>query len=105
MLKRENLHHYQNSALDVVLNKKKCALFLDMGLGKTTTTLTAIHDLYYNFSVERILIIAPLKVANNVWHKEAQKWEHLQELDIAIATGSVNERLSAINSNKTIKRL
>jgi SNF2 family DNA or RNA helicase len=84
------------------LNKKKCALFLDMGLGKTTTTLTAIHDLYYNFSVERILIIAPLKVANNVWHKEAQKWEHLQELDIAIATGSVNERLSAINSNKTI---
>ena len=52
MLKRENLHHYQNSALDVVLNKKKCALFLDMGLGKTTTTLTAIHDLYYNFSVE-----------------------------------------------------
>ena len=102
MLKRENLHHYQNSALDVVLNKKKCALFLDMGLGKTTTTLTAIHDLYYNFSVERILIIAPLKVANNVWHKEAQKWEHLQELDIAIATGSVNERLSAINSNKTI---
>jgi SNF2 family DNA or RNA helicase len=102
MLKRENLHHYQNSALNVVLNKKKCALFLDMGLGKTTTTLTAIHDLYYNFSVERILIIAPLKVANNVWHKEAQKWEHLQELDIAIATGSVNERLSAINSNKTI---
>ncbi len=102
MLKRENLHHYQNSALDVVLNKKKCALFLDMGLGKTTTTLTAIYDLYYNFSVERILIIAPLKVANNVWHKEAQKWEHLQELDIAIATGSVNERLSAINSNKTI---
>lgn len=102
MLKRENLHNYQNSALDVVLNKKKCALFLDMGLGKTTTTLTAIHDLYYNFSVERILIIAPLKVANNVWHKEAQKWEHLQELDIAIATGSVNERLSAINSNKTI---
>jgi SNF2 family DNA or RNA helicase len=102
MLKRENLHHYQNSALDVVLNKKKCALFLDMGLGKTTTTLTAIHDLYYNFSVERILIIAPLKVANNVWHKEAKKWEHLQELDIAIATGSVNERLSAINSNKTI---
>jgi len=102
MLKRENLHHYQNSALDVVLNKKKCALFLDMGLGKTTTTLTAIHDLYYNFSVERILIIAPLKVANNVWHKEAQKWEHLQELDIAIATGSVNERVSAINSNKTI---
>ena len=102
MLKRENLHHYQNSALNVVLNKKKCALFLDMGLGKTTTTLTAIHDLYYNFSVERILIIAPLKVANNVWHKEAQKWEHLQELDIAIATGSVDERLSAINSNKTI---
>ena len=102
MLKRENLHHYQNSALNVVLNKKKCALFLDMGLGKTTTTLTAIHDLYYNFAVERILIIAPLKVANNVWHKEAQKWEHLQELDIAIATGSVNERLSAINSNKTI---
>ncbi len=102
MLKRENLHHYQNSALDVVLNKKKCALFLDMGLGKTTTTLTAIYDLYYNFSVERILVIAPLKVANNVWHKEAQKWEHLQELDIAIATGSVNERLSAINSNKTI---
>jgi len=102
MLKRENLHHYQNSALDVVLNKKKCALFLDMGLGKTTTTLTAIHDLYYNFSVERILIIAPLKVANNVWHKEAQKWEHLQDLDIAIATGPVNKRLFAINSNKTI---
>lgn len=102
MLKRENLHHYQDSALNVILNKKKCALFLDMGLGKTATALTAIHDLYYNFEVEKILIIAPLRVANNVWHKEIENWEHLRELDIAIATGSLNQRLSSINLNKTI---
>lgn len=102
MLKRENLHSYQKSALDVILNKKKCALFLDMGLGKTATTLTAIHDLYYNFLVEKVLIIAPLKVANNVWHKEAQKWEHLKNIEFAIATGSESKRLSAIDSNKTI---
>lgn len=102
MLNRKNLHCYQNSALDVVLRKKKCALFLDMGLGKTATTLTAISDLFYDFSIDNILIIAPLKVANNVWCKESGKWKHLQDLDMSIATGSEEERIKAIKANKTI---
>jgi superfamily II DNA or RNA helicase len=102
MLKKENLHPYQNTAFEFVKEKKKCALFLDMGMGKTATSLTAISYLYDDLFLDKTLIIAPLKVSNNVWHKEALNWEHLKHLNIKICTGTPLERLSALNSDADI---
>jgi hypothetical protein len=102
MLKKSDLHNYQNTALEFIKEKKKCALFLDMGMGKTATSLTAISFLYDDFFLDRTLIIAPLKVANNVWHKEAKYWEHLEHLKIKICTGTPKERIAALNSEAHI---
>ena len=92
MLKREQLFQYQNRGVDFIKEKRKCALFLDMGMGKTTTTLTAVKDMLDDFSAFRVLIVAPLRVANTVWKQESQKWEHLKDLDIGICTGSDAQR-------------
>ena len=80
MLKRENMYAYQTKGVNFIKDKKRCALFLDMGLGKTATTLTAISDLLATSDVKKVLIIAPLRVANTVWKQECDKWEHLQGL-------------------------
>ena len=102
MLSRENLHNYQLCAIDFIHQKRKCALFLDMGLGKTTTALTSASDLLDDFFVTKVLVIAPLRVANTVWMQEARKWSHLKHLKIDITTGSEKERLSSANSNADI---
>ena len=102
MLDRSNLHNYQEAALKVILQKRKCGLFLDMGLGKTTTTLTAASDMIDDFLIAKVLIIAPLRVANSVWKQEALKWNHLKNLNIVICTGSEKQRLEAIKSNADI---
>ena len=70
-------HDYQRHCIERILEVKKIGLFLDMGLGKTVTTLTAVKELKYNrFQVRRILVIAPKKVAEGTWSKEAAKWDH-----------------------------
>ncbi len=92
MLTRNNLHHYQDKAVDFILAKKKVALLLDMGLGKTISSLTAITDLVDSLSVNKVLIIAPLRVANTVWHKEASNWNHTKHLKVNICTGSEKNR-------------
>lgn len=102
MLDRSNLHNYQEAALKVILQKRKCGLFLDMGLGKTTTTLTAASDMLDDFLIAKVLIIAPLRVANSVWKQEALKWNHLKHLNIVICTGSEKQRSEAIKSNADI---
>lgn len=102
MLSRDNLHNYQNKALVFIKDKHKCALFLDMGLGKSVTTLTAAADMLDDFLVSSVLIVAPLRVANTVWKQEAAKWEHLNHLDISIATGSEKSRTAALNSEANI---
>lgn len=96
MLRRSDLHAYQVKAIEYAKVKLKCALFLDLGLGKTTITLTAISDLLDDFAVERVLIVAPLRVANTVWKSEARLWDHLKHLDIVICTGSASERRAAL---------
>lgn len=96
MLKRDQLFQYQNRGVDFIKEKRKCALFLDMGMGKTTTTLTAIRDMFDDFSAFRVLIIAPLRVANTVWKQESQKWEHLSDLNIGIATGTEGQRKAVL---------
>lgn len=102
MLTRDNLHQYQLDAIDYIKGRPKCGLFLDMGLGKTGTTLTAISDLFFDIEISKVLIIAPLRVANTVWRQESQKWEHLNHLEIGIATGSAKNRTSVINANYPI---
>ena len=88
MLHADNLHPYQQRAVSHILSKPKSALFLDMGLGKTVSTLTAIEDLMYDsFNVGRVLIVAPLRVCNTVWEQEAKKWEHTQGLSFVNLSG------------------
>jgi len=89
---RSDLHKYQNKAIDFVKSKKKCALFLDMGLGKTVSTLTAISDMLDEFEITRVLVLAPLVVANSVWKQETEKWEHLKHLRVEICTGTRTQR-------------
>ena len=102
MLKRENMYAYQTKGVNFIKDKMRCALFLDMGLGKTATTLTAISDLLSTSDVKKVLIIAPLRVANTVWKQECDKWEHLQGLDVKICTGSLSERTMAIEGEHDI---
>lgn len=91
-------HGYQRYAIERILSIKKLALFLDMGLGKTSVTLTAIDELIYNrFEVKRVLIIAPKRVAEDTWSRETEKWEHLRHLRISKVIGSEKQRFTALN--------
>lgn len=86
-------HDYQKVAIDFMLEKGSCGLFLDMGMGKSVATLTAILDLLYNsYEAKKVLIIAPKQVAKSTWPAEIAKWEHTQILRYAMLTGSVKER-------------
>lgn len=91
------LHDYQKYAVRFIEEHPIAALFLDMGLGKTITTLTAIHNLMFDlFVVRRVLMIAPLRVARDTWSAEIEKWEHLKPLRYSVVVGTVEERLSAL---------
>ena len=96
MPSRNDLHPYQHRMIDFIYNTPKCAVWAGLGLGKTITTLTAITDLLDSFSVSKVLIIAPLRVANSVWHIEAKRWSHTKDLKFSIVTGSEKERISAL---------
>ncbi len=83
-------YSYQEYALKFILNSKAAGIFLDCGLGKTVITLTAIAELMHNrFEISKALVIAPLRVAENVWDVEAKKWGgHLKHLRVAKVLGS-----------------
>ncbi len=102
MLNRQDLHEYQHKAVQFIKDTKRCGLFLQMGLGKTSSTLTAISDLSDTFSVNKVLIIAPLRVANTVWKQECAKWKHLQHLKVNICTGTERERLTALQTSADV---
>lgn len=102
MLSRSDLHDYQLRAVDFIKDRKRCALWLDMGLGKSVTTLTAATDLIDSFLVSRVLVIAPLRVANSVWKQEASNWKHLRHLSVKVATGSEKTRLRALQCDADI---
>ena len=92
-------HAYQQHCIEQILKVKKLGLFLDMGLGKTVTTLTAVKELKYNrFQVRRVLIIAPKKVAEGTWTKEATKWDHTKMLRVSPVLGSQTKRIRALNT-------
>lgn len=97
LLNRDNLHCYQERCVQHILNNEGCGLFLDMGLGKTITTLTAIDELMYDrFEINRVLVIAPKKVAEDTWMGEAQNWEHVQHLRLSLVLGTETERKQAL---------
>ena len=88
-MKRFEPHPYQAYCIDRLVHDPAVGLFLDMGLGKTVITLTAVTELRYNrFAVRRCLIVAPKKVAEATWSREAAKWEHLQALRIVTVLGT-----------------
>lgn len=92
-------HGYQSYCIRKILEIKKLGLFLDMGLGKTVTTLTAVKELKYNrFEVRKVLVIAPKKVAEGTWTKEKDKWEHTKMLRVSQVLGSREKRVRALNS-------
>jgi len=90
-------HKYQKMAIQKVIDTPRVGLFLDMGLGKTVITLTAIDQLmYWNFEIEKVLVIAPLRVAEDTWSRECQKWEHLKHIKIVKVLGKESQREKAI---------
>nr|DAR90065.1 MAG TPA: Chromatin remodeling complex ATPase [Caudoviricetes sp.]DAX35831.1 MAG TPA: Chromatin remodeling complex ATPase [Caudoviricetes sp.] len=96
-------HPYQEFAKEFMISNPLSALFLEMGLGKTITTLTAIDELLYDcFEIRKVLIIAPLRVANSTWPSEIKKWEHLKLLRYSIVTGNESERIQALTTEAEI---
>lgn len=92
-------HAYQQHCINRIIRTKKLGLFLDMGLGKTVTTLTAIRELKYDrFAVRRVLVIAPKKVAEGTWTKEKEKWDHTKILRVSPVLGSQAKRIRALNT-------
>lgn len=92
-------HSYQTYCINRMISDNILALFLDMGLGKTVITLTAINDLRYNrFKIQKALVIAPKKVAEDTWTREVKKWEHLKLLRVISVLGDSNTRIRAINT-------
>lgn len=92
-------HEYQKFATDFILTHPISAVLLEMGLGKSVISLTAINDLMLDyFDVARTLVIAPLRVANTTWPDELRKWEHLKHLTYSVVTGSEKERLCALRT-------
>ena len=90
-------HDYQAYAIDYIETHPIAAVLLDMGLGKTSITLTAIFDLLFDsFEVHRVLVIAPLRVARDTWTAEVDKWDHLQSLICYVAVGTETERKAAL---------
>lgn len=97
-----NPRPYQEYAIKKITEQPFIGLFLDMGLGKTVITLTAIQDLIYNrFEVEKVLIVAPLRVAQTTWIDENEKWEHLH-LKISPILGNISKRRAALNQSADV---
>lgn len=96
-------HDYQEYAIQFLLENPVAAIFLDMGMGKTSIVLTAIMKLMYErFEVSKVLIIAPLRVARNTWPEEIRKWEHLQGLTFSVVVGTAAERQKALAEDADI---
>ena len=90
-------HDYQTYATNFILDHPVAAVFLQMGLGKSVITLTALHELILNrFEVRRALVIAPFRVARDTWPEEIKKWDHLKGLTYSVAVGSPRERKAAL---------
>ena len=95
-MKESDLHNYQHAAVDHIINNPRCGLILEMGLGKTVSTLTAINKLIQGLEISDVLIVAPKRVAETVWTSECEKWEHLKGLKVSRIIGNEAKRKAAI---------
>ena len=93
---------YQKAATRWVMEKSRCCLFLDMGLGKSVVTLTAIQDLIDGCEITGALVVAPKKVAETTWTQEARKWDHLSGLRVVKVSGTARQRLAAIEEEADV---
>lgn len=95
-------HGYQKKATERILQQKRVGLFLDMGLGKTVITLTAIKELIEDFAIWKVLVIAPKRVAEDTWSREHEKWDHLSGLRISKVLGTPAQRMRALKAEADI---
>lgn len=96
-------HDYQTFATEFIIEHPISAVLLEMGLGKSVITLTAIKELLYNsFDVSKVLVIAPLRVARDTWPAEIEKWEHLNGLTYSVVIGTEKERTAALSKKADI---
>ena len=94
---KSNLHKYQKVCVEHIISHPFCGVFLDMGLGKTISTLTAIEELKYDYcEIDTVLVIAPKRVAEAVWEEEAKKWDHTKHLTFSKIIGTERQRLAAL---------
>lgn len=95
-------YDYQKTAMQWIKNHSRCGLFLDMGLGKTVSTMTAIQELIDEAEVEKTLVVAPKKVAETTWSTEAEKWDHLKNLKVVKVMGTEKQRKLALQEKADI---
>ena len=94
---KSNLHKYQKVCVEHIISHPFCGVFLDMGLGKTISTLTAIEELKYDYcEIDTVLVIAPKRVVETVWEEEAKKWDHTKHLTFSKIIGTERQRLAAL---------
>lgn len=102
-MKEQDLHDYQLAAIQHIVRHPKCALFLEMGLGKTVSTLTAIkHLMYVECDITKVLVIAPKRVAESVWDVECWKWEHLRCIKVSKVIGTAKQRTEALKAKADV---
>lgn len=99
---RDDLRPYQHRAVEWIKRHEFCALWVDMGLGKTVSTLTAYADMLERFDARHALVVAPLRVAQHVWPDEIDAWSHLHGLTVSRVLGSVKERWAALKRRADI---
>lgn len=97
-----NPHKYQSYATDFIINNPIAAVFLEMGLGKSVITLTAMKKLFESDTICKVLVIAPLRVARDTWPSEIRKWNHLKGMKYAVAVGTEAERKAAMLQNEPV---
>ena len=96
-------HAYQRKAIDFIIDHPNCALYLDMGLGKSVVTLTAIQQLIDDYlEVRKVLVVAPKSVARNTWPTEAKKWDHLKSLRVSVVMGTAAQRRKALEADADV---
>ena len=95
--------YYQNYCINRILNQSALGLLLDMGMGKTAITLTAVEQLVYDyFSVRKVLVIAPLRPALETWPTEIEKWDHTKHMSYSVVIGTKQERLGALDRDADV---
>lgn len=102
-MNESNLHAYQKACVEHIITNRYCGVFLEMGLGKTVSTLTAINYLMNDYlEINSVLVIAPKRVIESVWQEEAEKWDHLQNLRFSKIIGPEIKRINAIKTKADI---